>query len=129
MNATIFNTPVLSWLLHHLAKSLMRFLGWRVDGGSLLSYEYYLESFGVCVRTVRAGEAPEVEVAGPIQLPPSYCGDRQLESMPASVIARSLTSALRPAGGSAATPRALSPVEVRIRAIRRRAGPQVLLAN
>jgi hypothetical protein len=104
-------------------------LGWRVEGGSLLSYEYYLESFGVCVRTVRAGEAPEVEVAGPIQLPPSYCGDRQLESMPASVIARSLTSALRPAGGSAGTPRALSPVEARIRAIRRRAGPQVLLAN
>jgi len=104
-------------------------LGWRVDGRSLLSYEYYLESFGVCVRTVRAGEAPEVEVAGPIQLPPSYCGDRQLESMPASVIARSLASALRPAGGSAATPRALSPVEARIRAIRKRAGPQVLLAN
>jgi hypothetical protein len=104
-------------------------LGWRVDGGSLLSYEYYLESFGVCVRTVRAGEAPEVEVAGPIQLPPYYCGYPQMESMPAAVIARSLTSALRPAGGSAATPRALSPVEARIRAIRRRAGPQVLLAN
>jgi 1-acyl-sn-glycerol-3-phosphate acyltransferase len=32
MNATIFNTPVLSRLLHHLAKSFMRFLGWRVEG-------------------------------------------------------------------------------------------------
>jgi len=104
-------------------------LGWRVDGRSLLSYDYYLESFDVCVRTVRAGEAPEVEVAGPIQLPPSYCGDRQLESMPASVIVRSLASALRPAAGSAAIQGAPSPMAARTLAIRKRAGPQVLLAN
>lgn len=29
---TIFNTPIFSWIFHHLAKYLMRFAGWRVDG-------------------------------------------------------------------------------------------------
>ena len=29
---TIFNTPILSFILHHLAKFIMRMIGWRVDG-------------------------------------------------------------------------------------------------
>ena len=32
MKTTIFNTPILSWIYHHLAKFLMRLAGWRVDG-------------------------------------------------------------------------------------------------
>jgi 1-acyl-sn-glycerol-3-phosphate acyltransferase len=30
---TIFNTPVLSGIFHHLARLLMRLFGWRLDGG------------------------------------------------------------------------------------------------
>jgi 1-acyl-sn-glycerol-3-phosphate acyltransferase len=32
MKTTIFNTPVLSGIYHHLAKIMMRSVGWRVDG-------------------------------------------------------------------------------------------------
>lgn len=32
MKTTIFNTPILSTFYHYLAKTLMRFVGWRVDG-------------------------------------------------------------------------------------------------
>src|SRR5215208_3650899 len=32
MKTTIFNTPILSWIYHHLAKIIMRLFGWRVDG-------------------------------------------------------------------------------------------------
>ncbi|HUE98928.1 MAG TPA: lysophospholipid acyltransferase family protein [Anaerolineales bacterium] len=32
MKTTIFNTPILSGMYHHLAKIIMRLLGWRVDG-------------------------------------------------------------------------------------------------
>jgi 1-acyl-sn-glycerol-3-phosphate acyltransferase len=32
MKTTIFNTPVLSWIYHHLAKFFMRLAGWRIDG-------------------------------------------------------------------------------------------------
>ena len=32
MKTTIFNTPILSLLYHHLAKLIMRLAGWRVDG-------------------------------------------------------------------------------------------------
>jgi 1-acyl-sn-glycerol-3-phosphate acyltransferase len=32
MKTTIFNTPILSFLLHLLARFLMRLAGWRVDG-------------------------------------------------------------------------------------------------
>lgn len=32
MKTTIFNTPILSWIYHHMAKLMMRFAGWRVEG-------------------------------------------------------------------------------------------------
>lgn len=32
MKTTIFNTPVLSFMFHILAKLIMRLIGWRVDG-------------------------------------------------------------------------------------------------
>lgn len=32
MKTTIFNTPILSTFYHYLAKIIMRFVGWRVDG-------------------------------------------------------------------------------------------------
>ena len=32
MNTTIFNTPILSRVFHHLAKFILRAVGWRVDG-------------------------------------------------------------------------------------------------
>ena len=32
MKKTIFNTPILSDIYHHLAKIIMRAVGWRVDG-------------------------------------------------------------------------------------------------
>jgi len=32
MKTTIFNTPILSYLFHHLAKAIMRLVRWRVDG-------------------------------------------------------------------------------------------------
>ena len=32
MNLTIFNTPILSTLLHHFARFMMRWRGWRIDG-------------------------------------------------------------------------------------------------
>ena len=32
MKTTIFNTPILSTFYHYLAKTLMRLVGWRVDG-------------------------------------------------------------------------------------------------
>ena len=32
MKTTIFNTPILSTIYHHLAKVIMRLVGWRVDG-------------------------------------------------------------------------------------------------
>ncbi len=32
MKTTIFNTPILSFIFHRLAKLIMRLVGWRVDG-------------------------------------------------------------------------------------------------
>jgi 1-acyl-sn-glycerol-3-phosphate acyltransferase len=32
MKTTIFNTPILSTFYHYLAKIIMKFVGWRVDG-------------------------------------------------------------------------------------------------
>ena len=32
MKTTIFNTPVLSWIYHHIAKFAMRLAGWRIEG-------------------------------------------------------------------------------------------------
>ncbi len=32
MKTTIFNTPILSYIFHILARTIMRLLGWRVDG-------------------------------------------------------------------------------------------------
>ncbi|HKY53416.1 MAG TPA: lysophospholipid acyltransferase family protein [Anaerolineales bacterium] len=32
MQTTIFNTPILSGIYHHLAKFLMRLAGWRIEG-------------------------------------------------------------------------------------------------
>lgn len=32
MKTTIFNTPILSYIFHLLARTIMRLLGWRVDG-------------------------------------------------------------------------------------------------
>jgi 1-acyl-sn-glycerol-3-phosphate acyltransferase len=32
MKTTIFNTPVLSFIFHHIATFIMRLTGWRVDG-------------------------------------------------------------------------------------------------
>ncbi len=32
MKTTIFNTPILSKLLHYLANTILRIVGWRVDG-------------------------------------------------------------------------------------------------
>jgi len=32
MKTTIFNAPILSFILQHLAKLIMRLVGWRVDG-------------------------------------------------------------------------------------------------
>ena len=32
MKLTIFNTPILSWIYHHLATFMMRWRGWRVEG-------------------------------------------------------------------------------------------------
>jgi 1-acyl-sn-glycerol-3-phosphate acyltransferase len=33
LNTTIFNTPLLSKILHHLARMMLRMAGWQVDGG------------------------------------------------------------------------------------------------
>lgn len=32
MKTTIFNTPILSTIYHHLAKIIMRLVGWRIEG-------------------------------------------------------------------------------------------------
>ena len=32
MKLTIFNTPILSWIYHHLARFMMRRRGWRIEG-------------------------------------------------------------------------------------------------
>lgn len=32
MKLTIFNTPILSWIYHHLATFMMRRRGWRIEG-------------------------------------------------------------------------------------------------
>jgi 1-acyl-sn-glycerol-3-phosphate acyltransferase len=32
MKTTLFNTPILSWVYHHLARLFMRLAGWRIDG-------------------------------------------------------------------------------------------------
>jgi len=98
-------------------------LGWRVDGRSLVSYDYVLESFDVCVRTVRAAEAPEVEVAGPVQFPPSYCGDRQMEPLPTSMRAPA------PMGTGAAPAGLAAKATARRQWILRHAGPKVVLVN
>jgi len=104
-------------------------LGWRADGSTLISYEYAGLDWSNCQRSVRAGLAPEIEVAdsaGPVP----WCGNTVMEPLPTSRLGAPLASALRANGtGALHSGRPLSAGESRLRALQERPVPRIVLVN